>query len=60
MLYAPKNEDVCENIKQENSEFRVENLRRSRRSVIEDVRALEMLQPSESEVARSPPADSAL
>jgi hypothetical protein len=43
MLYAPKNEDVCENIKQENSEYRVEILRRSRRSAIEDVRALEML-----------------
>jgi hypothetical protein len=43
MLYAPKNEDVCENIKQENSEYRVENLRRSRRSAIGDVRALGML-----------------
>jgi hypothetical protein len=43
MLYAPKNEDVCENIKQENGEYRVEMLRRRRRSAIEDVRASEML-----------------
>ena len=41
MLYDPKNEDVCENIRQENSEYRVEKLRRRRRSVIQDVRALE-------------------
>jgi hypothetical protein len=41
MLYDPKNEDVCENIRQENSEYRVEKLRR-RRSAMEDVRALEM------------------
>ena len=47
MLYAPKNEDVCENIKQENSEYRVEKLRRRRRSAIEDVWALEVLYPSE-------------
>jgi hypothetical protein len=40
-MYAPKKEDVCENIKQENSEYRVEKLRRRRRSVIQDVRALE-------------------
>jgi hypothetical protein len=39
----PKNEDVCENIKQENSEYRVAKLRRRRRAAIEDVRALEML-----------------
>jgi hypothetical protein len=38
-----QNEDVCENIKQENSEYRVEKLRRRRRSAIEHVRALEML-----------------
>jgi hypothetical protein len=43
MMYAPKNEDACENIKQENSEYRVEKLPRRRRSAIEDVRALEML-----------------
>jgi hypothetical protein len=43
MLYCPKNEDVCENIKQENSEYRVEKINRRRRSAIEDVRALEML-----------------
>jgi hypothetical protein len=36
-----QNEDVCENIKRENSEYRVEKLRRRRRSVIQDVRALE-------------------
>jgi hypothetical protein len=41
MVYAPKNEDVCENIKQENSEYRVEKLRRRRRSAIQDVRVLE-------------------
>jgi hypothetical protein len=46
MLYAPKNEDVCENIKQENSEYRVEKLHSRRRSDIEDVLALEMLWPS--------------
>jgi hypothetical protein len=40
---TPKNEDVCENVKQENSEYRVKKLRRRRRSAIEDVRALEML-----------------
>jgi hypothetical protein len=38
-----QNEDVCENITQENSEYRVEKLRRRRRSDIEDVLALEML-----------------
>ena len=46
MLYAPKNDDVCENIKQENSEYRVEKLitaRRRRRSVVQDVRTLEIV-----------------
>jgi hypothetical protein len=33
MLYTPKNEDVCENIKQENSEYRVEKLRRRSRQI---------------------------
>jgi hypothetical protein len=43
MMYTPKNEDVCENIKQEKNEYRVEKLRRRRRSSIEHVRALETL-----------------
>jgi hypothetical protein len=42
--YAPKNEDVCENIKHKKHEYREEIYAELRgRSAIEDVRAVEML-----------------
>jgi hypothetical protein len=44
MLYAPKNEDVCENIEYKKHEYREEIYAELRgRSAIEDVRAVEML-----------------
>jgi hypothetical protein len=43
-MYAPKNEDVCENIEQKKHEYSEEIDAELRgRSAIEDVRALEMV-----------------